>query len=71
VKTDRVDIADVGEVHVVLGELLEDVVVMDRFGTEVLVPAELGRAVDCAQRKEWSAETLAGQEVLLLESAAH
>lgn len=37
---------DVGEVHVILGELLENVIVMDCLGSNVLVISQLRRSKD-------------------------
>ena len=45
-QTHRVDIADVREVHVVLGELLENVIVVDRLWSQVLVASELSLTED-------------------------
>jgi hypothetical protein len=42
-----VDVADVGEVHIVFRELLEDLSIVNCFWSEVFVSLQLCRAEDC------------------------
>jgi hypothetical protein len=47
----RVDVANVGEVHVILRKLLEDLIVVNRLWSKVLVSPELRRAEDYSSGK--------------------